>query len=82
MYALISPNESAQYISSWTTGLKQYPIYTQIGQRVAQVQSTEFPVANPLFWVSCADNIVADKYYFDPNTQTIIVIPPDAPRPS
>jgi hypothetical protein len=77
MYALISPNEQARYISSWNG---KTPVFTQIGERIAQVSDSEFSVATPLFWISCADDIVADKYYYDSGTQTIIAVPSDAPR--
>ena len=86
MYALIDPNATEQYISSWDEPVppsKQYtPVYTQIGQRVAEVAQTEFPVAPPLFWFPCADDVVADQFYFDAPTQSIIPVPPNAPDPT
>lgn len=36
-----------------------------IGQRVAEVHPTGFPVAEPLFWMDCDNTIVADQFYFD-----------------
>jgi hypothetical protein len=62
MFALISPNEFA-----YTDGPNLIPI----GQRVAEVSAAEFPVAPPLFWMPCANNVVADQYYYDPNDQQI-----------
>jgi hypothetical protein len=63
--ALISPNE---------------PVYsydkTLLGVRVAEVCDTPFEVASPLFWVECADDVLADQFYYDTETQTIIAIPP------
>lgn len=58
--ALISPNE---------------PSYT--GERVAQVveQGQTFPVGDPCFWMDCADDVVADQFYYDPATQAILPIP-------
>jgi len=83
MNALISPNEKARYISSWNTSEKSpIPIFTKIGQRVAEVSATPFEVAPPLFWVSCADTVVADKFYYDPSTSSIIALPENAPIPS
>lgn len=41
------------------------------GYRVAQVEETPFPVADTLFWVECSDDIVADRYYYDPSDETI-----------
>ena len=58
--ALISPNE---------------PVQT--GYRVAQVELEEniFSVADPLFWVDCADDVVADRFWYDPTNQQIIPEP-------
>lgn len=47
----------------------------QTGYRVAQVQQNEFQVAQPLFWVACANNVVADQFWYDPADQTIKPIP-------
>lgn len=43
------------------------------GFRVAQVEPAEniFPVADPLYWTDCADDVVADFWYFDPSENTI-----------
>lgn len=43
------------------------------GYRVAQVVQDEytFPVASELFWVDCADDVVADQFWFDPQDNTI-----------
>ena len=63
--ALICPNE---------------PAY--LGWRVAQVEPADqtFPVADPLFWADCADDVVADQFYYDPETQTILPVPqPEQP---
>ena len=61
-YALISPNE---------------PVYSYdgslIGQRVADVVSASFSVAEPLFWVSCDDDVQADQFYW--NGDNILAIP-------
>lgn len=58
--ALISPNEAAHG-----------------GYRVAQVEPEEniFPVADPLFWLDCADDVVADVFWYDPVNQQIISVP-------
>ena len=54
----------------------------ETGYRVAQVESQEFEVAPPLFWVSCADDVVADQFWYDPSDQTIKPIPvPPEPTP-
>lgn len=43
----------------------------QTGYRIADVASAPFEVASPLFWVDCADNVVADQFWFDPQDETI-----------
>lgn len=53
MKALISPNERAHLVDG-TSGL-----------RVAQTAQEAFEVAQPLFWVACPDDCVADFWYFD-----------------
>lgn len=49
----------------------------QTGFRVAQVEQDEntFPVADALFWVDCADSVMADQYWYDPTDQQIKSIP-------
>jgi hypothetical protein len=77
--ALISPNETIQYISSWVGVSPNYtPVYTSIGQRVAEVSDAAFEVAPPLFWADCADEVTAEAYCY---ADGCIEIPPDAPRP-
>jgi hypothetical protein len=63
--ALISPTE------------KVYSYGGQLlGERVAEVVSVPFLVAPPLFWTACADDVVADKFYYDVATGLINPIPP------
>jgi hypothetical protein len=62
------------------------PVYlVESGYRVAQVATDDmtFVVADGLFWVDCADNIVADQFYFDPVIQQIVPVPepPKKPQP-
>lgn len=49
----------------------------QTGYRVAQVEPAgqSFPVTPDLFWVECADDVVADQFWYDPADQTIKPIP-------
>ena len=58
----------------------------ETGYRVAQVEQDEniFPVAEPdMFWVSCADNVVADQFWYNPVDQTINeFLPPPVVPPS
>jgi hypothetical protein len=34
------------------------------GYRVAQIEEVVFPVAEPLYWLECADNVTANDWYF------------------
>jgi hypothetical protein len=47
------------------------------GYRVAQVEPDEqtFPVAEAFFWTPCADDVVQDKFWYDPVDQTIKPMP-------
>jgi hypothetical protein len=68
--AMISPNEPA------------YDYTGQVlGWRVAQVEpdGQTFPVGDPCYWMPCADDVVADFFYYDPNTSQIL---PKPPRPT
>lgn len=53
----------------------------ETGYRVAQVEANEnvFPVADGMFWVDCADDVVADQFWFDPSDETIKRIPEPQP---
>jgi hypothetical protein len=73
MKALISPNElfTWTWISSWIKqeGSESWqPVRSEIinCQRVAQVEpdNNVFPVAQPLYWIDCSDNCVADLWYY------------------
>jgi len=72
MFALISPNEEA-----WSRGSTTPPMQRSVllGQRVVEVSATQFPVAPPLFWLSCADDVKAETHYYDHATQQIIEKP-------
>ena len=82
MKALIDQNQQVSYISSWTQSRPYVPTFTVIPNawRVAQVEQESFPVADPYFWVDCADDVVADRFYYDSTTQQINPIV-DAPYP-
>jgi len=62
--ALISPNEPRES-----------------GYRVAQVEPNDqtFEVGAPLFWTPCADDVVQDQFWYNPQTQTIEPNPPYIP---
>jgi len=69
MNALISPNEKV--IDPNTNDV--------IGERVAEVCENEFPIAPPLFWTPCANDVQADLWYYDPADQQIKLTPEPAP---
>jgi hypothetical protein len=75
MKALIDPTTTVEYISSWKAGSPPTPIYSTYpnSARVAQVEPDDqtFPIAEPYFWTNCADNIVADQFYYDTVAQVI-----------
>lgn len=88
--ALISPNEQVSNIVAWelnpdTSAKHKYlPVMAVIpnAARVAQVEpdNATFPVAEPLFWDNCADDVVADQYYYDKENGDIKIIQ-NAPYP-
>jgi hypothetical protein len=55
------------------------------GYRVAQVEDAAniFEVADTLFWADCADNVLADQFWYNPDNQLIEpYIPPPLPPPT
>jgi hypothetical protein len=49
----------------------------ETGYRVAQVEDSAntFPVGDPYFWVDCADDVVADEFWYNPTNSTIYPLP-------
>ena len=47
----------------------------ETGYRVAEVSDTTFEIASPLFWVECSDDVIADKFWYDPTNQSFEVLP-------
>ena len=47
------------------------------GYRVAEVldQGQTFEVGSPLFWTPCADDVVADEFWYDPSDELIKPFP-------
>jgi hypothetical protein len=68
--ALICPNEPVNFFDGKT------------GYRIAQTEPSEniFGVAEPLYWLDCADKVMADFWYFDPADAVIKAVP--LPPPS
>lgn len=66
--ALVSPEEKVySYDGSF------------LGERIAEVNTNPFEIAPPLFWVSCADDVVADQWYWDGIACVLIPTPPPPP---
>jgi hypothetical protein len=85
--ALIDPNAQVAQITEWVVNPltdKYSPVFTEIpnSDRVAEVANDSFPIALPLFWVDCADDVVADVWYFDNSDLIIKLIPPAPPIPA
>ena len=76
--ALVDTQTSVQHIASWVeipdTTPKQYnAIYETYANsaRVCEVSDTPFEVYKTLIWLDCADDVVADQYYYDTESKTI-----------
>lgn len=69
--ALISPNEPGR--NPWTGEVA--------GIRVAEVCGTTFEVAQPLFWAECAEDVVADYWWYQDGVFTEFVQPEVPPFP-
>lgn len=65
MQALVSPNEVVLDPNTEVV----------LGQRVAQVAAEGFPVARPLFWMDCPNEVVADFFYYDPQDMQFKPVP-------
>lgn len=69
--ALISPNE---YVYSDSGEL--------LGERIAQTEQTPFEVSLPLFWIECADEVIAWEWYYDATEKVckLIIQPQSLPN--
>jgi hypothetical protein len=87
MKALISPNELFTYtwVTSWKQEAGKWVPNTRDSitncQRVAEVEPDNkvFEVAQPLYWLDCSEDCVADLWYFKDNQ--IQLKPQDVPQP-
>jgi hypothetical protein len=66
--ALISPLENVYNYSG-----------NCLGNRVAEIADQSFEIALPLFWVECANNVIADQFYYDGSTCQPIPTKPITP---
>jgi len=52
---------------------------TLLGDRIPMVEDQSRDVPPPLFWVPCQDNVVPDRFYYDPADGGIYPIPVKPP---
>lgn len=86
MKCLINSNEPVSKIVSWVKNsnwdgkskneyLPEYAVISNAA-RICQVEPDNkvFPIAEPLFWVDCHNNVVTDQFYFNTATNEILPI--------
>jgi len=80
--ALIDTQTAITHIVSWGEEPDPLPVYETYPNsgRVCEVVDTPFEVHPSLVWVDCADDIVADQYWYDFSDATIKLIE-NAPAP-
>lgn len=75
MFALISPSETVTVLEErdglWFRTVKN--------GRVCELTETPFEVAQPLFWVPCADELKVQFCYYNSDTNEIVVTPEEPP---
>lgn len=54
----------------------------ELGVYVVEVAADEFPVAEPLFWADCADDVVAYQFYWNSGNFYPVPVPPLPVAPS
>lgn len=69
--AMICPNEIVNYQTAWSEEVPPKPVMNGIGWRVAQTASVgqTFPMAGPVYWMECPDDIVGNEFCYDNNLQ-------------
>lgn len=87
--ALIDPTTQVQTIIGWepnpdpTAQQKYLPIFGLIenSARVCEIvaEGAQFPVALPLFWADCADDVGTTLWYYDTQTAQFVQMPPIPP---
>jgi len=55
----------------------QEPVST--GYRIVEVNSSEFEIAEPLFWVECDSTVNPNTYFYNQDTKTCELIPVAVP---
>lgn len=70
--ALVSPNQPCM-------SYDDPPV--ELGAYVVEVEENPFPVAEPLFWADCPDDVLAYQFYWSSGQYYPVPIPPP-PKPS
>jgi hypothetical protein len=55
-----------------------------IGIRIVDIAVVPFEVAYPFYWIDCADDTIADQFYYSIETSEILKVPvliPSSPAP-
>jgi hypothetical protein len=85
MQAFIDPTTTVQYIQSWTAEKPYKPIWATYPNsgRVCQVEpdNKTFPIGLPYFWTPCADDVLADQFWYDTVNKVINPVE-NAPYPA
>jgi hypothetical protein len=87
MQALIDPTSFVQYVASWATNPLDATTYVPVmatypnSARVCQVQMDSFEIAAPLFWTVCANDVMADEFWFS-TVNSVFTPVVNAPYPS
>ena len=80
MKALIDTTTPARYVEKWENKKPVFATYAN-SARVAQVSDIDCPVAEPLFWVDCGVDVIADQFYYNTATKEILLVvsaPPES----
>lgn len=81
MKALIDTTTPVQYIEKWENKKPVFATYEN-SARVAQVSDVDFPVAAPLFWIDCGNDVIADQFYYNTTTKEILPVISAPPEPA
>jgi len=77
--AIIDPRETVSKVIGYDAKGNSILQVIPNSARVAEVADAEFPIAEPLFWVSCANEVKADQWYYDTVQQQCFVVPSPPP---
>jgi hypothetical protein len=73
MQAMINPDAPVQHVIGWNGSKPIMETYPN-SATVCEVQAITFPIALPLYWVECSDNILAYQFWYSLTTQQFSLI--------